>query len=202
MTWHSPLARLTARFDSLALRPPGASATEARLQADRPAPWQALADWCGAGDAGAGTPARPWAVAQLDGADAAARQRWLDAFARQLDGSSRLDAMPGRAPGLAWRLQTKLLDTLAWRARRFNDPWDAGWALSTPAALDRWARQFVPRRPTLVLADMADHPALQAGLAALTARSAGWAHPVRWLWVGQRPPGAAPMGAALPRFRL
>lgn len=202
MTRHSPLAGLIARFDSLALRPPAASAMEARLQADRPAPWQALADWCGAGGAGQGTSRHKLAVAQLDGADAAACQRWVNAFARQLDGSSRLDALPGRAPGLAWRLQTKLLDTLAWRARRFDDPWDAGWALSTPAALDRWAAHFVPRRPTLVLADLADQPALQAGLAALALRSPDWAHPVRWLWVGRHPSSAGLQGAALPRFRL
>lgn len=190
MTLQGRLAGLAARFDGLALRPPAAEPGQARLQADRPGPWQALEAWCWTGRTDTGPQAARaagagLAVAALDGEDAAACRCWVDAFARQLDGSSRLDALPGRAAGLPWRLQIQLLDTLAWRARRTRDPWDAGWALSSPVALDRWRAHFVPRRPTLVLADAADFPALQPALAGLAARSLGWRQPVRWLWVGR-----------------
>ena len=211
MTLQGRLAGLAARFDGLALRPPAAEPGQARLQADRPGPWQALEAWCWTSRAGTSTGPQAGralgaglAVAALDGEDAEACRCWVDAFARQLDGSSRLDALPGRAAGLAWRLQIQLLDTLAWRARRTRDPWDAGWALSSPAALDRWRAHFMPRRPTLVLADAADFPALQPALAGLAARSLGWRQPVRWLWVGRGDPAQASSwsGPMMERFSL
>lgn len=71
-----------------------------------------------------------------------------------------------------------------WRPRQPQDPWDAGWALSTAAGLQRLQTGFTPRRATLFLADGRQADALQAALHALAARSDGFHQPVRWLWVG------------------
>ena len=115
---------------------------------------------------------------------AIAPSAWVDHVARQLDGSLGLAARPGRVAGLACRLGVKLDDAMWWRQRQIDDPWDAGWALDTPAALHQLQTAFWPRRATLVLADAASRAPLQVGLAALCERQAGLRHPVRWLWVG------------------
>ncbi len=179
------LVGLQATFDTQALRPPAAALAErARLQAQAPAA-RALTAWCMAG--AVPRMRQPLAVGALRGAvgaDAAALATWADAFAREIDGGMRLDALPSQAAGLAWRLRAKLQDAQPWRARQPSDPWDAGWAMSTPPALRRLQGDWMPRRATLVLADAADHEALRLALAALWQRSEGFRHPVRWLWVG------------------
>ncbi|MDH4390594.1 MAG: hypothetical protein QE285_04100 [Aquabacterium sp.] len=179
------LVGLQASFDSQALRPPAPADNErARLRAQAQAT-QALAAWCLQG-----TMPRlrqrflVGALRGAAGAEALALMTWADAFARQMDGGIRLDAMSTALQGLAWRLQTKLNDARAWRTRQPSDPWDAGWALSTPGTLRRLQADWIPRRATLVLADAADHEALSLALAALWQRHGRFRHPVRWLWVG------------------
>jgi hypothetical protein len=197
------LVGLQAGFDSEALRPPAAADSErARLRAQAQAT-QALTQWCLQG-------AVPrlrqrmlvGALRGASGAEAQALMTWADAFARQIDGGIRLDAMSTRVQGLVWRLQTKLNDARAWRARRPTDPWDAGWALSTPPALRRLQSDWMPRRATLVLADAADHEALRLALAALWQRHASFRHPVRWLWVGGGADLPAAPGQPVSRFSL
>ena len=168
--------------------------------------------WCWQG-AGPGHSA-PWqpgarpkvvqrlAVAALRGPDAAATTAWANAFARQIDGSTRLDALPGAPARLALRLGVKAVDAMWWRARQPDDPWDAGWAINTPPALRHWKARFMPRRATLVLADRAEAAALQPCLAALVLRSDDLRHPVRWLWVGGADDIAPLLGLAVARFRL
>jgi hypothetical protein len=92
--------------------------------------------------------------------------------------------LPGRAAGLAFRLGVKLHDAMWWRPRQPDDPWDAGWVIDTPPALDRLATGFLPRRATLVLADAQAAGRLRPALAAMAQRQAEFRHPVRWLWVG------------------
>ena len=142
------------------------------------------------------------AVAALRGPDAVATTAWANAFARQIDGSARLDALPGTAARLALRLGVKAHDAMWWRARQAGDPWDAGWAINTPPALRHWKARFMPRRATLILADRAEAAALQACLAALVLRSDDLRHPVRWLWVGGADDIAPVLGLVVARFAL
>ena len=197
------LASLGARFDSLALRPPAASGGEAaRLRAQARAV-QALDTWC---LQGAVPRVRQrmlvGALRAAPGADAQALAGWADAYARQIDGSLRLDAMSTPVQALAWRLQVKLNDARPWRARQPSDPWDAGWALSAPAALRQLQAVWMPRRATLILADAADHAALLLALTALWQRHASFRHPVRWLWVGGGADLPAVAGQLVARFQL
>jgi hypothetical protein len=174
-----------AGFDTDALCPPAAAAAElARLRA-QPHVARALAQWCLSGavprlrhrlTVGALRPA--------GGGDPVALKGWAEAFARHMDGGMRLDALPTRAAGVAWRVRTKFNDARPWRSRQPDDPWDAGWAHSTPQALRRLQADWMPRRATLVLADAADHVALRLALAALWQRHDRFRHPVRWLWIG------------------
>ena len=203
------LEDLTRRFDILALRPPSAAADEsARLQRHEVMQAQLLA-WCQALAAPAPA-AQAWpavgpaglprlAVGCLlsdTGPEPAAAPAlpvaFADAFARQIDGSLRLEALPGRAAGLAWRLRLKLHEAMLWRARQPSDPWDAGWLLTSTAARQHSAWVWRPRRATLLLADATeateatetDTASLHDCLAALGQRQAQFRHRVRWLWVG------------------
>ena len=93
-------------------------------------------------------------------------------------------------------------DALWWRQRQIDAPWDAGWALDTPAALHRLQTAFWPRRATLVLADGRASNVLGPCLAALAQRQAGFRHPVRWLWVGAMANTTAKSGLATATFQL
>lgn len=198
------LVAVQAGFDTEALRPPATATAElARLRA-QPQAARALNQWClngavprlrhrltvGALRAAAGA------------GDPVALMGWAEAFARHMDGGIRLDALPTRAAGLAWRVRTKLNDARPWRTRRPDDPWDAGWAHSTPGALRRLQTDWMPRRPTLVLADAADHVALRLALTALWQRRERFRHPVRWLWVGGGNDLAAAPGQWVDGFQL
>lgn len=132
----------------------------------------------------------------------AALTAWIDHVARQLDGSLHLEALPGRAAGLAYRLGVKWHDALWWRQRQADDPWDAGWALDTPVARQRLQIGFQPRRATLILADTAAAERLQPGLAALWQRQHGFRHAVRWLWVNGHVNPTAPAGMTATHFKL
>ncbi len=187
------LVGVQAGFDSEALRPPAMAASERVRLKSQPQAVRALTKWC---LTGAVPRARQrltvGALRAAGGGDAVALMGWADAFARQMDGGIRLDALPTRAAGLAWRVRTKLNDARPWRNRQADDPWDAGWAQSAPPALRRLQAEWMPRRPTLVLADAADHVALRLALTALWQRHQRFRHPVRWLWVG----GGAELPAA------
>ena len=194
---------LQTRYDHLALRPPLASAGEqGRLRAQAAAV-QALTQWCLQG--AVPRVRQRMLVGTLrgaSGAEALALASWADAFARQIDGGMRLDAMSTQVQALAWRLRVKLNDALPWRTRLASDPWDAGWALSAPAALRQLQTVWMPRRPTLVLADAADHEALRLALMALWQRHAQFRHPVRWLWVGAGADLPSVPGQLMARFGL
>lgn len=209
------LQGLRARFDTLALQAPTAAADEAARLAAQAAHVERLLAWChrdaGPGRASLGQPgARPavdlrLAVGALRSAgerDPDALTAWANAFARQIDGGTRLDALPGRAAGLAFRLGVKLHDAMGWRPRQPTDPWDAGWVITTPAALGRLQTLWTPRRATLLLADAGALDTLRPCLAVLAQRSAGLRHPVRWLWVGGENDPPAQDGLPVQRFSL
>ena len=90
---------MSARFDSLALRPPAVAADEVMRLQSRPDAARALQAWCLQAAVPRGV--QPLALGQLTGnaQDAAALVAWADAFARQLDGGTRLDTLP-RIAGL------------------------------------------------------------------------------------------------------
>lgn len=209
------LQGLRARFDTEALRPPAPSPGEAARLSVQAATAGRLLAWChrGAGPRRAppGKPdGRPAAEQRLavgalrNAADSNpdALTAWADAFARRIDGSHRLEALPGRAAGLAFRLGVKLHDTMWWRARRPTDPWDAGWVITTTAALDRLQTVWTPRRATLLLADAGAQETLRPCLTVLGQRSADFRHPVRWLWVGGEIDRPAQNGLPVQRFNL
>ena len=181
-----------------------ASATRAALQA-----WC----WCGAGPGNVPVwqpgaqprVAERLRVAALRGAagqSPAATIARAESFARQLDGSTHLAALPGRAAGLAFRLGVKLHDAMWWRPRQPDDPWDAGWVIDTAPALQHLQNNFQPRRATLMLADGRRFEPLRAGLAGRAQRQAGLRHPVRWLWVGGEAELPALHGLAVAEFTL
>ncbi len=194
---------LRARFDSLAMRAPQAAADEAMQARRQPAAWRALRQWCDVPS----PPGSHMAVASVcaaDGGDTAnqALRAWVNAFARQQDGSLKLQALSGPASRLALRLQIKgqdMLCALGWRARQPQDVWDAGWAGSAPPSLRQWPL-FQPRRATLVLALADEAELLQLPMALLRQRSDAFGHPTRWLWVGQPAP-TLPSGQG-PALRL
>ncbi len=207
------IAGLRARFDSLALRPPAAASDETRRLQGQAAVVQALTDWCQAG-AGPGC-CSPWqpgghpavdvrlkaAALRGPGRQDAAITAWVNALGRQLDGGTRLDAMP-HSDGRRWRLQIKLAEAAWWRPRQPADPWDVGWAINTPPALRQMLGLWMPRRATLVLADAAEFDALAPSLGRLWQRQDDFRHPVRWLWVGGDVDLPARPGLPLNRFVL
>lgn len=215
MSLASYLQGLRARFDALALRAPTAGPDEAARLAGQAATTERLLAWCHRG-AAQRQALRAQSVAPLgvdhrlavgalhgpDNGDRPTLAAWAEAFARRIDGSHRLEALPGRAAGLAFRLGVKLHDAMWWRARQPTDPWDAGWVITTPAALDRLQTLWAPRRATLLLADAGAQDTLSPCLTALAHRRAGFGHPVRWLWVGGEINGPVPDGLAAQRFRL
>lgn len=203
------LANLRARFDTVALQAPAAAprATEQALRQRDPATWAQLLDWCHTPDARStqapwhGRASNDFAVAQLLAADDANvsdhLRPWAQALARHIDGSVALEALPGRLPGLAWRARIKLNDAMWWRPRQASDPWDAGWASTSPPAERQLQNRFLPRRATLILAQAADSDGLRLALASLAQRGAELQHTLRWLWVGALPEAARPHGAHL-----
>lgn len=151
-----------------------------------PPSWPALQAWCLAAPGqrfGLAAPALHAA------AGAAGRAR---ALALQLDGSYALQARRGALGRLLLRLEVKWQDLQAddgsghvLSARRI---WDSGRVRGDAAAL----ACFKPRRPSFLVLEQGDAAALQAALAQLQQRAAGWACPVRVLWLlaGPIPPGA------------
>ncbi len=207
------LAGLRARYDTLALRPPASAADETTRLQGQAAVARALIDWCqagaGPGDCSAWQPgARPAVDLRLSAAALrgpagfdAATTAWANALGRQLDGGTRLDALPS-GDGRRWRLQIKLTEAAWWRARQPADPWDVGWAIDTLPALRQMLGVWMPRRATLVLADAAQFDMLAPSLGRLWQRQDDFRHPVRWLWVGGAADVPARHGLPLRRFAL
>jgi hypothetical protein len=173
---------LIARFDRAALRvEPPAGYRPAPLRAEQLGAWQWLEAWCfeGAGD-GRSPPPQPWSVAELSGPPGAGRSHLAEAFSRHLDGDLRLQALPGGWPRLRLRLAVKLAESLPGRRRQRSDPWDCGYLVDEPAALQALQR-FQPRRATLMVADELPVAALAACIDALAPRQGGFGQPVRLL---------------------
>ena len=196
------LSNLRARFDRVALQaPPAARRSDEAAHASRwPQAWAQLADWCHTASPSAergawhGKASNDFAVGTLLGPDNETTAAWANAFAHMIDGSTALEALPGGAigqfTGLAWRARIKLNDAMWWRPRQPSDPWDAGWASTSPPAERRLQGHFMPRRATLILASGSDSLGLAMALAALAQRGSELQHPLRWLWVGE--PAATP----------
>lgn len=198
-------ARLRARFDDAALQAYTLAPQDLVLAAGGAAAglgsspgsclgsqaWPALQAWCLAAPGqrfGLAAPALHAA------AGAAARAR---ALALQLDGSHALQARRSALGRWLLRLEVKLQDLQAddssghvLPARRI---WDSGQVRGDAAAL----AGFEPRRPSFLVLDRGDAGALQAALGRLQQRAAGWACPVRVLWLlpGPLPPGAVVLPA-------
>lgn len=183
----------TARFDTLALRPPEPTPADGPAAAGAAPIWPALTGWCGQDAAGL-----PQALLHGPGADVVA-----EAMACRIDGSQRLAGL-GRAAGLAWRLSLKLREALGWR--RPHDPWDAGWVLTTANGRAQLGQHWWPRRPTLLLAAVADADVLAPVQQALAARlatrasgdGAGRPLAVRWVWIDPASAAAACAATAGP----
>lgn len=188
---------LVARYDNAALRvapPQGTDPREADpLCGHHPATWPALQAWCFAGAGDGRSPFwRLWAEPRVDlrfsiatwaGASGADLPRLAEAFSRHIDGSDQLDALGSVAARIGLRLCVKLHDAMWWRARQSADPWDSGYLVDEPAALQA-LQTFHPRRATLLVALHLPAAALQERITLLAARRAAFAHPVRLLVIG------------------
>lgn len=180
-----------ARYDSALMRPPAPAGADGTRTS---AAWRA---WSFAAAGDGSTPLwRPWLLPQVQQRFVMATSPeplgpWVDALMCDLDGSRRLQAARGRFGALALRIRVKLGDIAWWRARRPEDPWDAGYLDDTPAARLR-LDAFVPRRATLLVV-LTPQPAFLARCAqTLSIRQSAFRHPVRLLVVG---------GLALPTLR-
>jgi hypothetical protein len=197
--WYLPLSR----FDRALLQAPPPSAPVAgrlrpgppktntvSLQATQQAAWDRLHHWCH-DDAGPARTAwwQPWAlpavaqrlkVAVWAGDEAQALRLQLDDFCRDIDGSDRLQALPSRWAGRAWRLQIKLSECAWWRGAQDALPWDAGYLIASDAALARLA-VFRPRRATLIVAKDLSADQLASAIQTLKAQCHRYAHALRFL---------------------
>jgi hypothetical protein len=187
---------LIARYDDGALRvaPEGAvCATPARdLNENQKSACTPLQQWCfdGAGDGR--TPFwRPWVMPQVErrftmavllGATGDGASQLAEAFSREIDGSHQLARAGGTVARLCLRLRVKWHDCVWWRAREAADPWDSGYLVDDPFALEH-LRAFLPRRATLMVANALPPDALLERIAVLDARSGAFRHPVRLLMV-------------------
>lgn len=206
---------LLARYDGAALRvsPPVSASASAAVGVDALAPaWPVLLGWCFSGAVPGSRPFwRPWAppqmtqrfaVAQLVGAPDGSLRAVVEAFSRHIDGSDQLSACSHRVARIGLRLRVKWHDAQWWRARQNSDPWDSGYLVDDPAALQA-LRVFRPRRATLLVAVDLTTDALHERIATLMARQAGFAHPVRLLVIGsavpQGPSQAVPVLTLPPR---
>jgi len=185
-------ARLSARFDQQSLLAPSRPART--LQASAPG-LQRLRSWC---EAGAGhddpvsalsgpaftsepTPAMlPLSIARVACDDPDTGRDTVLALALDLDGSDALAACGSLLSRWQFRLQVKARDVLPWSVRHRSDPWDCGYLPDTPGALTA-LEDFVPRRPTLMVATGLTVAAVNLRLRILVARRQAFDLPVRLL---------------------
>ena len=125
-------------------------------------------------------------MAHLAGPAGSGRSHLAEAFSRHLDGDDRLQQLPQGWPRLRLRLAVKLADSLPWRARQRDDPWDCGFLPGDEAALRALGR-FLPRRATLMVADGLPPSALAERIDALAPRQARFGQPVRLLIIERAP---------------
>lgn len=178
-----------ARFDGLALRAP------AQAQPDDPAVpsklWGSLQRWADEGAGPGGAPFwRPGAATAVPNRFALARWQGRDivveAWARQLDGSTALLAM-GAGAQRRLRLGLKWREAGWWRQRSPGDPWDAGHLIDSAEAATQLQHHFLPRRPTLLIAGEMNPERLASSIDALQQRADTFRHPVRLLCLSAAP---------------
>jgi hypothetical protein len=164
-------AGLLARFDTRVLRvaPPRPLPD---VRPDEALPLAALRAWCLA------EPARRFAVQALPPAPGVDLPRALEALQRDLDGDFQLRALPPGWPRISLRLRVKAVDALPTRWRPMDAPWDAGY-LADGLAVRAALAQFLPRRPTLMVADAMTEAALRVAVDALTSAAPQFRWPVR-----------------------
>lgn len=111
----------------------------------------------------------------------AQQQAWLNHQMLQLDGTLLMMQLDGAGRQRLHRLAIKLRELLHSGPAAAGLPWDCGWLLETAAAQAR-SVQFMPRRPTLMVAWQLLPTTLAPMLEAFQHRSPAYAHPMR-LWV-------------------
>ena len=201
-----------ARYDAEAMQPsaPGSSGVQraSPLSPAQQHAWDAIVQWCQHGAGNGSSPFLfPWvlpkaeqrfAVAVLTGPKGAGKSRLAVALSRHLDGNDSLSQLTS---GLArWRLKlrVKIADCAWWRMRKSDHPWDCGYLIENAAAIDHLHR-FLPRRPTLLIADELTAGSLAKCVGALHARQHEFRHPVRVLIVDTVVPGwRRPMSSSDP----
>lgn len=174
------LATLRARYDGATLQAPSSHPTVA-LDVRQAAVFKTLRDWCRQ------QPDSSIAVALLTGPHGAGKTHLADALCRELDGSVLLDACTSSIARWRVKLRVKLDDCRGPQRQPPDHPWDSGFLRDSPEAFAALAH-FIPRRPTLIVADALPAARLQDCMTVLTQRQAEFAHPVRLLIVDSTPP--------------
>ncbi len=160
--------------------------------------WDGLCHWCQDAGSGAVPLWRPWrvpaidrafSVAVLTGNNGVGKTHLTEALCLSLDGSAELAACGGAWASARLRLRRKLRQCLWWRPRADSDPWDYGYLVEDPARRKRLG-QFLPRRPTLLVADELQPSSLLEAITDLNARRADFRHPVRLLVIDSAIPAA------------
>jgi len=164
--------------------------------------WDAILRWCqrGAGD-GSSPFLLPWvlpraeerfSVAVLAGPKGAGKSRLAEAFSCHLDGNEQLSKLTSRLARWRVKLRVKWVDCAWWLERMPDHPWDCGYLVEDAAAHERLDR-FLPRRPTLFIADELPASAVTTCIDRLDARRGEFRYPVRVLIVDTDDPGGLEM---------
>jgi hypothetical protein len=169
-------ARFSARFDDVLLTPP--------VDAGGPAGPAALADELTLALAALCKPGASFAMARHTLAAAPEQRAFQKARLQrqmlELDGTLDMQQLGGPWRQRLHRVAIKLRESAA-AGSTADGPWDCGFVNGGAGAAAR-AASFVPRRPTLMVSWQMPAGELRPLQAALQARQAGFALPVR-LWV-------------------
>jgi len=195
-----------ARYDEEAMRPSAPECSEVQcsdpLSLAQMQAWDAILRWCQRGAGNGSSPLLlPWvppeaeerfSVALLTGPKGAGKSCLAEAFARHLDGNEELSKLPSRWARWRLKLRVKVADCAWWRERKPDHPWDCGYLVEDAAAHERLDR-FLPRRPTLFIADELTASSVATCIARLDTRWAEFRYPVRVLVIAADSPDSLGM---------
>jgi hypothetical protein len=122
----------------------------------------------------------PFSVVVLTGVNGVGKSHLAEAFSRHIDGSTRLEKLPGSWARWRVSLCVRVHGCMWWRARQEADPWDCGYLVEDSTARGMLPH-FLPRRATLLIADELLPATLLDCISRLSERRTKFRNPVRLL---------------------